>query len=406
MTFEEFKQEVSENIKDYLPKEYEKGEVAINDVIKNNDMHLSGLTIRLEENPLTPTVYLEDFYRQMEEGDFTFSETMEKISTIYDTAMHNDIAKNASDIVENITDYEATKDKILPRVVNKEANEERLKGMPHTEMGDLAVTYHVDLGKENDGAMSVAISNEMMDRYGISVEELHDQACENMENLTPTQVKSMRDTLLEIMVPGYADMSEEERNEAAYQMGFDDMPQDAMYVISNTEKSFGAAALLDSDSLDQIEEKIGKFYILPSSVHECILVPKTAEMDLSALESMVQEVNSTQVAPSEVLSDHVFAYDSETKEIYRADLEAEHVKEKESRMTEEKTEKSEKPVKAKSTGLTDILTENKAEKEEKPERPSLKAKLEEKKKESKELSKEKKEKEIGRNTPEKGGVAL
>ena len=69
----------------------------------------------------------------------------------------------------------------------------------------------------------------------------------------------------------------------------------------------------------------------------CILVPKSNEMELSALESMVQEVNATQVAPNEILSDHVYAYDSETKEIYRADKEAEHLKAKEA-MKEEKGE--------------------------------------------------------------------
>lgn len=374
MTFEEFKEEVKENIKDYLPIDYQDAKVEINDVIKNNDTHLSGLTIRKEDTGIAPTLYLEDFYNQVESGQHSVEGIMLRIADVYEGAMNNDISKDAKGIVNQITDYDATKDKIVPRIVNKESNEERLQGLPHTEMGDLAVTYHVDLGTSEDGQMSVAINNEMMEKYGVSVEELHDQACANMETMTPTQFKSMADTLMEIMVPDYAEMSEERREEVKAEMGVAGPGEDAMYVISNSSKTFGAAALLDSDTMDQIEKKIGEFYILPSSVHECILVPKTQDMDLATLENMVQEVNATQVAPNEVLSDHVYAYDSETKEIYRADREEEHNLQKEAAKEAAKEEKAEKS-------------------EEKKERPSVRAKLAEKKIEAKEINKEHKNKE-------------
>ena len=378
MTYEEFKKEVVEQIKDFLPAEYQNAEVKIQDVIKNNDTHVSGLTIRNEEEIISPTLYLENFFEQLEEGNNSLSGILSSIADTYDQAMNNNISQNAQEIVGNITDYEATKNKIVPRMVNLESNEERLKGMPHTEMGDLAVTYHVNLGKEGDGTMSVAITNQMLERYGVSVGELHDQACANMENISPTTIKNMRDTLMEIMVPGYAEMNDEEKNQTAFEMGFDGTEQDAMYVISNTEKTFGAAALLDSESLDKFEEKIGQFYMLPSSVHECSLVPKNEGVEREALESMVQEVNATQVAPNEVLSDHVYAYDSETKEIYRADKEAEHQKEKEASRCEKRNEDK--------------------------TRPSLKEKLEDKKKESRELAKDNKEKEKIQNK-QRGGDA-
>ena len=396
MTFDEFKQEVTDHIKDYLPVSYQDAQVEIRDVIKNNDTHLSGLTIHSGEDSISPTLYLENFYEAMENGEHSLEGTMLKMAEVYDEAMQNDITKDAKGLVENITNYEATKEKIVPRVVNRESNEERLKDMPHKDMGDLAVTYHVDLGNSSDGNMSVAVSNEMMAKYGVSVDELHDQACANMENLNPTQFKSMADTLMEIMVPDFAEMSEEQKEQTKYEMGLSGPGEDAMYVISNSGKTFGAAALLDSDAMDKIQEKIGEFYILPSSVHECILVPKSNDMDLATLENMVQEVNATQVAPNEKLSDHVYEYDSETKEIFRADLAEEHQKAKEAA----------KEAKSEQTGKAE-KGEKKAEKtEEKKERPSLKARLEDKKKESKELQKEGKQKEIGRNTPKRGGETL
>ena len=329
MTFDEFKQEVVDNIKDFLPVEYQDASVSIQDVIKNNDTHLSGLTIRKEDTGIAPTLYLEDFYNQVESGEHSLNGVLARIADTYDQAMNNDISKQAMGLVENITDYDATKDKIIPRVVNRESNEERLKSLPHKEIGnDLAVTYHVDLGKDHDGQMSVAISNEMMDRYGVSVEDLHEQACKNMEEISPSTFMGIEEVLASMMIPGYASMSLEEKNDALENLGMPEDGKSYMYVLSNESKVFGAAELLDTKTLDTIQEQVGEFYILPSSVHEVLIVPKQDDMKLSDLEAMVQEVNSTQVAPNEVLSDHVYEYDKDTKEIFRADQKEEHEKAK------------------------------------------------------------------------------
>ena len=345
MDFEEFKTEVTEHIKDYLPASYENASVSVHDVIKNNDTHLSGLTIREDGEQIAPTLYLEDFFNELESGK-SIDFVMDHIAGVYDSARGNNLGIEAGELVNNITDYEATKDKIIPRVVNKEFNEERLKGIPHTDMGDLAVTYHVDLGGGEDGQMSVAVSNEMMDKYGVTVEDMHEKACENMENLTPAKFNTMADVLAEIMIPGYEELGEDEKAERREELG---LPDGGMYVLSNESKAFGAAAMLDSEMMDKIEKEVGEFYILPSSVHEVIIVPMKDGMELSELEAMVQEVNATQVAPNEVLSDHVYKYDSKLKEIYRADKEAERQTEKrpslKGRIEEKKKEVKEKDSK-------------------------------------------------------------
>ena len=130
-----------------------------------------------------------------------------------------------------------------------------------------------------------------------------------------------------------------------------------MFVLSNKDKHHGASAVLNPKVMDEIAEKVGKdFFILPSSVHEVLIVTGTGQNDLKALESMVQDVNATQVSPAERLSDHVYAYDAETHEIYRADKAAERDKAK----TMEKSKTAEHADK-------------------KQERTSLKAKLAQKK---------------------------
>ena len=363
MTFDEFKEEVAGKIKDYLPKEYQDAKVDLTDVIKNNDTHLTGITLRTEESGIAPTLYLNDYYDVFTNMDYSMEDVLTRIAETYDHANKHDMSKEVKDTVKNVTDYDATKAKILPRIVNLESNEERLQGMPHTQMGDLAVTYHVDLGSQKDGQMSIAISNPMMEQYGISVEELHEQACKNMEEVSPSKFETIVETLASLMIPGYEEMSFEEKEQARYEF---DMPDPGMYVLTNDSKVFGAAAMLDSKTMDTIREQVGDFYILPSSVHEVLIVPKKEDLKLEELETMVQEVNATQVAPNEVLSDHVYEYDAETKEIFRADKAEEHQKAKEAN---------------------------------KEKRPSLKEKLEEKKKESKELAKNNKTQE---KTKEKG----
>ena len=93
----------------------------------------------------------------------------------------------------------------------------------------------------------------------------------------------------------------------------------ASYVIRGTDKALNRrvvahagrlcmSAITYHEAIKELAENIGvnEFVILPSSIHECILMPKTAETDMDYLLSMVKEVNKTTVAPEERLIDAVF----------------------------------------------------------------------------------------------------
>lgn len=84
-----------------------------------------------------------------------------------------------------------------------------------------------------------------------------------------------------------------------------------MYVITNRIKHKGASAILNKKMLKEFGEKFhsDKVIVLPSSIHECILMPGTMiknEYDLPYLTEMVSEVNCTDVAPHEQLSDRAY----------------------------------------------------------------------------------------------------
>ena len=268
-----------------------------------------------------------------------------------------------------------------------EGNDELLAQRPHAEMEDLAVTYCVMLGEDANGSMSVPITNQLMETWGVTQEDLHQLAQTNQETLTPSTFKSMNEVMVEMMLPQIMEDMGIDR-ESAEQMISDMIPpDDMMYVLSNEQKVNGAAALLDEKMMDQVAEKVGvDFYILPSSVHEVLIVPAEVGMDLKDLENMVQEVNATQVAPQDRLSDHVYQYDNETHEIFRADRAEEHMQAK-----EEAKDTAEIPKDAVADQPKD-----KAEKGDK-EKTSLKERLEDKKKEAKEIEKKSPEKALDKS---------
>ena len=174
-----------------------------------------------------------------------------------------------------------------------------------------------------------------MDGYGITLDELHNKAIQNMEILQPHCFKGMNEVMAEIFAESIAwenQISMEEAKEMALQMMFD-IP-DTLYVLTNETKVNGANAILNDDIRQAIAKQVGDFYVLPSSIHECLIVPKSNGMKRDDLEQMVQEVNQTQVAPEERLSDHVYEYDAKTHELFRSDKAVERVMQKAAKQAE------------------------------------------------------------------------
>lgn len=305
MTFDEFKASVADNIKDYLPEQYQNAEVTLQEVTKSNDITLTGLMIKNEDSNIAPNIYLEGFFEQYNDGK-DMSDIMQSIS---DLRVNNELTQGFD--TSRITELGKVEDHIICRLVNQEMNAEFLANRPYTAFEDLAVVYAVDLGSHQGGRMSAPITNQMMEQYGITTEELHDIA---LHNLSESQIdfKTMRETLMEMM--GIT----EDDPQAAFMLPPED--EMGMYILTNAEKLDGAAAILDAKTMQDISEKLGgDFVVLPSSRHEVIVLPMRDDMNIRVLEGMVQEVNAGQVAPEDRLSDHVYQYDSENHELVRMD---------------------------------------------------------------------------------------
>lgn len=330
MDFEAFKNEVADRIKDFLPVDYIDSNILVQTVQKNNES-LEAITISSPESNVSPTIYLNNFYEDYENG----RDIEDILTDIANIRVEHEVDKDFD--VTHITEYSRVKDKIAARMVGIEGNDALLDQRPHETMDDLAVTYCIMLGEDGNGSMSVPITNQLMDTWDVTQADLHALAKENLNVLTPSTFKPMSEVMAEMMIPQLMDDMGVDRTTAEQIIKDMIPPEDMMYVLSNEQKLNGAAALLDENMMAHITETLGDdFYILPSSIHETLIVSAKSGMELQDLESMVQEVNATQVAPQDRLSDHVYRYDFETHEVFRADRAEEHKLAKEAAKSEKK----------------------------------------------------------------------
>lgn len=294
MRFEEFVNTVVEKIKEYLPATFKDASVETQVVVKGNDMTMTGLTIRSEGSTICPMIYLEEFFEVYQAGE-EMKAVLEKIAEI---RVGTEIPDALFDI-DQILRFDQAKERIVPRVVGREWNELLLQQRPYTEIEDLAVTYHILMGQGENGISSIPVTNEMMKSWGTDAEELHKVALSNMKSLLPTTFRGMS-SVMKAMVTG--------EEEGMALDGFD--PSDeAMFILSNRENMFGATAILDKGIMERIAEAVGEAYILPSSIHEMLIVPKTADMDASDLVEMVRTANESVVMPKDRLSNHIYRYE-------------------------------------------------------------------------------------------------
>ncbi len=82
--------------------------------------------------------------------------------------------------------------------------------------------------------------------------------------------------------------------------------ENPMFCLTNKAKMNGASLLLQEDIRKQIGECLGSdYFVIPSSIHEVLILPDNGIFQVPELNAMVQEVNETQVERQEQLSDKV-----------------------------------------------------------------------------------------------------
>ena len=314
--YQEFMDYVKENVADYLPEKFEQAEITVHQMVKNNDVMLDGLNIHDPDRNLSPNIYLNPLYEQYENGR-DLDEIVAEVADIYVENMGSALTRNFQLNVEDIRNFEAVKDNIFPKLVNLEKNSSRLEHVPYTQKEDLAVTYHIKMTRDSRTLGSLMITDAMLEGYGVNKVELHALAMDNMGRLFPPTFQLLQEMMIELFADEFSrreGMPLEEAKEWAKEMVPTGGPE--LYCLSNECKINGAACIIDDNIQKMIAEKVGgDYFVLPSSVHEVLIMPKSEDMDPKELRNMVQDVNATQVAEGEILSDQVYEYDAKTHKL-------------------------------------------------------------------------------------------
>lgn len=276
--------------------------VRVQEVQKNNGMVLSGLTIQKVGVNIAPTIYLDSFYEEYRNGR-TLESIVNAISATYE---QHKVEKSFD--VERISDYDAVKDRICFKLINAEKNKELLKDVPYVPFMDLAIVFYVLVDQSADGNATALVRNAMMAVWGNpSVDEVYELAKMNTQRLFRGRVASMMEVMSGIIAEN--DNVDPEVVDAFFSMDVYEDNFMPMFIATNQSKINGASVILYDGLLAEFARRIGgDFYILPSSIHETILLPATDDMDIDYLIDMVRTVNATEVAPNEILSDSVYKY--------------------------------------------------------------------------------------------------
>ncbi len=295
MNFDEFSEAVLREVREKADGKFE---AVINSVTKNNGIKLTGISATAQGSSTGPCIYLDNFYGEYENDGMRFHEIVDEVHRL----LTEHLADAEGIDLSGFLGWKTARDSIYAELVNAGQNKERLETMPHRMFLDMAVIYYaVVSGIQGRSAGRVIIRNEHMKMWKQDEESLYQAAVSNMRIDGNPDFESM-ETVINQILPGTADS-----------WGGDEFqPHIGMYVLTNRRKCYGASEILDRDTLRMVADKVGDgFIVLPSSVHEVIILAPHDEPGYGKLADMVREVNDTQVVREERLSYHVYAYSGE-----------------------------------------------------------------------------------------------
>ena len=288
--YQQFEDLLLERMKELNPDD----EVVMQNVKKNNGIELRGLCVRKSGESISPTIYVQNYFSEDTSED-GIDVIAKKIQKVIESSQNE---RKQFEGVDKFLDFGEVADKIFFTVVNRDKNEELLKEIPHRELLDLAVVYKIHVNMIEGSTGSIQIKNEFLKMWGVQEETLYQLAMKNTEKLFGTCLRGMNELLVEMCkgkVPDYLLPALEEDN--------------LMYVSTNDEKCYGAGAIfLNKGFREEVHDKIGDFIIIPSSVHETILLPYDESMESSEIRKMISQVNEEQLDATEVLSENVYFY--------------------------------------------------------------------------------------------------
>lgn len=292
MNYKTFEERIKSGLQEQLGEDYR---VEIMNFPRNNksdDTVLAVLRLFPVKSKISRSIDMENIYQEYLEGK-TLQECVNYLAEIF----KEEEEEKQFDVAEGIYRWELAKKRIYPMLVTRDGNEKYLNTLVHRPFLNLEIAYYI-LVKIDGVVGSVKVTKTLCEKWHCSEEEIYSMAMANLEN-AKYEIVSLG-TLME-EVSGIT--TSEEKGEF-------------MLVLLNEAQYFGAAGILSPKILQMCADRVQRnFYLLPSSVHEMIIVPDAGKITASELLQMVTEVNRTQLSAEEYLCDAVFYYDLEKQRI-------------------------------------------------------------------------------------------
>lgn len=290
MSFEEFTDYILRHV---LIDWKEEASVSLHKVMKNNGTVYTGLYIREGEENMIPAIYLEPYFDKYNNGDSLYS-IIRELRQSYEWSM-----ARMSSCDFDLTNYNYVKDKLIYRLVNYEKNKEMLNSCPYIRLEDLALTFRWLAHEDSIGISTALVTFQELELWDVTGEDILLDAQRNTMRLFPGKIMQLDELLSSYMESDFK--------------WYDYIP---MYIVTNQQQINGACVILYDDFLkDFVRKNPGNYYILPSSIHEMILLPADSVKNPESLKDIVHDANRVVVYEDEFLSDSVYYYDSEEDNI-------------------------------------------------------------------------------------------
>lgn len=294
MTKTQFMEKVAEKLrKSFVLSDYE---ISCDVFTKNNDTPRYGIVINKKGDAISPTIYIDNYYEDYINKKVTLSEVVEQLVSILQNVREHAAQYNSFSV-----DFDSCRTKIVYRLVSQKRNQKLLQQIPYIPFLNMAIIFSVVCNLSEQGLESLRINNELMKKWKVTTKELFRLADENTPRLFPMKIESMESVLFT-----YIGLKEDLFSEKA--------DRGPILIATNESGINGASVILYKNMLPDIARKYdSNLYILPSSIHEVIIIPNENVGTLSELTEMVKDINEKHVSKEEVLADTAYYYDWQEK---------------------------------------------------------------------------------------------
>lgn len=306
MVYETFLETVRLTLEQRLGADYH---LTIQSIQKINGITLDGICFGRKNEKASPTIYLNSYFEELVKGRSLEDILSDITELIAEKATTNHLN------FEDLLNQEQIKNRIIYRLINESANQELLSDIPHISYPalDLCLIFYLFLPSHDDNLITALIHNRHKESWNLSDEELLLEAKKNTPHYFPARIRPLSEVIEEIVKKTFDTPPDE--NEWKELFGAEPFSP-LMYVLSNNSCIYGSACIFYEGILKDFSSCCDSdLVILPSSIHEVLVIPFRDDLSIHELAKMVYSVNEEEVPESDRLSNHIYFYSKSKDEL-------------------------------------------------------------------------------------------